>query len=107
MGFSQIAFLVTVLPKDDHTDFAQEDRLGSSVLDQDFGQLCFGGRIQMSGHSDLGIFNNAGASYILTWVQADTASAACPKHPGSLEMISMLLLAVICDADDPCSVNTA
>ena len=27
-------------------------------------------------------------------------SAACPAHPGSLA-------AVICDADDPCSVNTA
>ena len=27
IGFSQIAFLITVLPKDDHTDFAQEERL--------------------------------------------------------------------------------
>ena len=39
--------------------------------------------------------------------QADTASAACPAQPGSLEMISMTFAAVICDADDPCSVNTA
>ena len=43
----------------------------------------------MSGHSDLGIFNNFGASSILTWVLADTASAACPAQHGSLEMISM------------------
>ena len=28
VGFSQIAFLITVLPKDDRTDFAQEERLG-------------------------------------------------------------------------------
>ena len=28
IGFSQIAFPITVLPKDDHTDFAQEERLG-------------------------------------------------------------------------------
>ena len=28
IGFSQIAFLITVLPKDDHTDFVQEERLG-------------------------------------------------------------------------------
>ena len=28
IGFSQIAFPVTVLPIDDHTDFAQEERLG-------------------------------------------------------------------------------
>ena len=42
-----------------------------------------------------------------TWVLADTASAACPSQPGNLEMISMTFAAVICDADDPCSVNTA
>ena len=28
-------------------------------------------------------------------------------HPGGLEKISMSFAAVICDADDPCSVNTA
>ena len=27
-GFSQTAFPIAVLPKDDHTDFAQEKRLG-------------------------------------------------------------------------------
>ena len=52
-------------------------------------------------------FNNLGASSILTWVYADTASAACPAHPGNLDMISMTYAAVICDADDLCSVNTA
>ena len=61
----------------------------------------------MSGHSDLGIFNNFGASSIYTGVLADTASAACPAHPDNLEMISMTFAAVICDTDDPCSVNTA
>ena len=29
--------------------------------------------------------------------------AACPAHPGSLDMKSMTFAAVICDADDPCS----
>ena len=61
----------------------------------------------MSGHSDLGIFSNFGASSILTWVSAGTASAACPEHPGSLDMISMTFGAVICGADDPCCINTA
>ena len=55
IGLSQIAFPIIVLPKDDHTDFAQEE---SSILDHDFGHLCRGRRIQMSGHSDFGIFNN-------------------------------------------------
>ena len=60
----------------------------------------------MSGHSDLGIFDHLGASSILTWVKADTASAACPAHPGSHAMTSITFAAVICDADEPCSVNT-
>ena len=95
MRFSQIAFPITVLPKDDHTDFVQEERLGSSTPDHDLGHLCRGRRIQMSGHSDLGIFNNFGASSILTWVQADIASAACPAHRGNLDMISITFAAVI------------
>ena len=49
----------------------------------------------MSGLSDFVIFNNLGASSILTWVQADTASAACPSQLGNLEMISMTFAAVI------------
>ena len=60
----------------------------------------------MSGHSDCGFFSNFGASFILTWVLVDTASAACPAQAGSLEMISMTFAAVICDADDPCSVKS-
>ena len=38
---------------------------------------------------------------------ADTVSGACPAHPGSLDIMSMIFAAVICDADDPCSQNTA
>ena len=40
-------------------------------------------------------------------VSADTASAACPENPGSIVTMSMTFAAVICDADDPRSVNTA
>ena len=56
--FSQIAFPTIVLLKDDRTDSAQEEQLGPSILDHDLGHLCRGRRIQMSGHSDFGIFNN-------------------------------------------------
>ena len=79
----------------------------SSILDHDFGHLCFGRRIQKSGHSAFGIFNDHGASSSLTWVEADTLSAACPAHPGSLAMTSITFAAVICHADELCSVNTA
>ena len=75
----------------------------SSILDHDLAHLCFDRRIQISGHSDFGIFKNLGASSILTWVKADTASAACPAHPCSLDIMSMTFAAVIWDADDPCS----
>ena len=54
---------------------------GSSILDHDFGHLCFGRRNQISGHSDFGIFNKDGA--------------ACPAHPGSLDVMSMTFEAVI------------
>ena len=70
--------------------FRSRGTTGSSILDHDFGHLCRGRRIQMSGHSDLGIFNKLWASSIFTWVKADTASAACPSQPGNLEMISMI-----------------
>ena len=42
----------------------------------------------MSRRSDIGIFNRAGASSILTLVFADTLSGACPAHPGSLTIIT-------------------
>ena len=39
--------------------------------------LCRGRRIRICGHSDFGSFNNVEESSISTWVQVDTASAAC------------------------------
>ena len=41
--------------------FRSRGTTASSMLDHDFGHLCFGRRIQISGHSDFGIFNNVGA----------------------------------------------
>ena len=48
--------------------FRSRGTTGSSILDHDLGHLCLGRRIQMSGHSDLGIFNNLWASSIFTRV---------------------------------------
>ena len=107
IGFSQIAFPITVLPKDDDTDFAQEERLGLPYWTMILA-ICV--LVDESKCLDIPILefsSSFGASSIFTWVLADTASAACPAHHGSLDMISMTFAAVICDADDPCSVNTA
>ena len=58
----------------------------------------------VSGYSDLGIFNNFGASSIFVLQRTLHPLLA---HPGSLDIMSMTFAAGICDADDPCSVNTA
>ena len=50
--------------------FRSRGTTGSSILDHDLGHLCRGRRIQMCGHSDLGIFNNLWASSIFTWVSS-------------------------------------
>ena len=105
IGFSQIAFPTIVLPKDDHTDVFQEERLGLPYWTMILA-IC----VVVEESLDIPILE---LSIILehlpflTWVQADTASAACPAHPGSLDMISMTFAAVICDADETCSMNTA
>ena len=82
--------------------FRSRGTTGSFILDHELGHLCCCRRTQMSGHPDFGIFSNIGTSSIFTWMWADTVSAACPAQPGSREMISMIFVAVICDA-----VNTA
>ena len=48
--------------------FRSRGTTGPSILDHDLGHVCRGRRIQMTGHSDLGIFNNLWASSIFTWV---------------------------------------
>ena len=68
IGFSQIAFPTIVLPKDDRTNSAQEEQLGLPYWTMILAILCRGRRIQMSEHSDFGMFNNLGASSIWTWV---------------------------------------
>ena len=92
---SQIAFPIIVLPEDDRTDSFREERLDLPYWTMILAICVVGRQIQISGHSDFGIFNNVDASSILTCVQADTASAACPEHPGSLDTLSMTFAAVI------------
>ena len=56
-----------------------------SKLENDFGHLCFGRRIQISGHSDLGIFINDGAH--------STASVGSPLITGNLDDVSRNVVA--------------
>ena len=83
---SRIAFPIIVLLKDDRTDFAQEERLDLPYWTMIKAICVFGRRIQISGHSDFGIFEKRRCIFhFYLGSQADTASAACPAHPGSLD----------------------
>ena len=74
------------------------------MFDHDLGHLCRGMRTQMSGH--FGFLSSFGASSILLGCTQILRRLLVPLQPGSLEMISMTFAAVICDADEPSSVNT-
>ena len=99
IGFSQIAFPITVLPKDDRTDSAQEERLGLPCWTM-ISAICV--VVDESKCLDTPILE---------------FSTICEHLPFSLgyklilrlllEMISMISAAVIGDADERCSVNTA
>ena len=59
-------------------------------------------------HPDVLIFvilSSFCASSIFTCVYADIASGACPSQAGCRAITSITFAAVICDADEPCSVN--
>ena len=58
IGFSQIAFPIKVLPKDDRTDSAQKEQLDLPYWTMIEAISVVVRRIQMSGHSDFGIINN-------------------------------------------------
>ena len=107
IGFSQIAFPITVLPKDDHTDFAQEERLD---LPYCIIILTFCALVDVSKYLDIPIWEFSTIvehlPFSLGYKQI-LHQLLVLRTLGSLDMISMTFAAVICDADDPCSVNTA
>ena len=95
-----------VLPKDDRKDSVQEEQLGLPY----WTMIAICVLVDVSKYLGNLIWEFSVTSVhlpFLTWVKADTASAACPSHPGNLDMIPMTFATVICDADDPCSVNSA
>ena len=68
----------------DHTDFVQEEPQGSCSI-----KILAPCVVEhVSTYVDiltLGIFGNFEASFIFTWVSADTASAACPDNLVALQ----------------------
>ena len=83
-------FLRTILPKDDHTDFVQQERLGLPYWTM-IQTICV--VVDESTSLDIPILEFE--MICDTWVQADTASAACPAQAGNLEITPMIFAAVI------------
>ena len=77
------------------------------MLDHDLGHLCFGTGIQTSGKSDFGFFSNVGEFSILSGYKQILHQLLVLRTLAVWIMISMILAAVICIADEPCSLNTA
>ena len=74
--FFQIVFPTLITQVADQTDFVQEEQLGLRCWTKISATCVVVDVIQMSGHSELGSFNNVEASAIINWVQTETASAA-------------------------------
>ena len=66
-----------------------------------------GSLIRTEGHSFSGSVNNVAASLLLTCEYAEISSHASAATPGNREIVSRTIAAVMCEADVPCSVNTA
>ena len=79
---------------------------GSSKLHQDCGILCRGRRTHINGHSNMRFFRN---------LKHPPSSPQCMliqhgrlvRQPRNLSTTSISFTEVHCEADDPCSVNTA
>ena len=71
IGFSQIAFPKIVLPKDDRTDFAQEERLGLRYWTMTSAICVVVDESKCLDIPILEFFNFCGASSIFTWYRAD------------------------------------
>ena len=106
---SEIAFSLVVLSEGDRTDFSQEERLGVSYWTMSLAIRALVD-IDESKCLDIPIWEFSIIFEHLPFLpgyKADTASASCPAHPGSLLLMSMTFATVIRDADDPGSVDTA
>ena len=74
------------------------------ILDSvpDFERRVLGRRIQIIGHSAITL------ARLSSFQSVSRSSRACPANPGSVKKTHPeLLAAVMCDAEVPCSVNTA
>ena len=107
IGFSQIAFPTIVLPKDDRTNSFQEEQLGLPYWTMIWASCA---SVGVSKYLDTPILDFLTICVHLPFwpgCKLILRLLLVLRIPGSLEIMSMTFVAVICDADDSCSVNTA
>ena len=108
----QAEILQTVSPTRDkqapvRTNFFQVGLLGLQCSSKT-SAICVVGDVSIrQGIEKQKILSSVRVSSDLTWVYADTASAACPSQSSNIAMTSITFAAVNCDADEPYSVKTA
>ena len=100
---SRIALSLIVLPQDDRTNFVQEERLGLPYWTM---ILAICALVDVSKCLDIPSLEFSTICEHLPFLPG------CKRilrllHPRSFDIISIIFAAVICDADGPCSVNTA
>ena len=105
-GFSQIAFRITVLTKDDCTDFVQEERLDLPYWTMILASCAVADESKCLGIPNwqfsiiLGIFH-----FDLGFSRHCISCLSCAPWQSGYDVHDFCCF--ICDADDPCSVNTA
>ena len=107
VGFSEFTFPTTVLLNDDHTDFVQEGRLGLPCWTKILA-ICV--VVDESKYLDIPIWEFSIILEHLPFLpgyKQILRQLLVLRNQAVLEMISMTFAAVIWDAEDPCSVNTA
>ena len=103
---SKIDFLITVVPTDDRTDFAQEERLGLPywIMIQ---AICVVVDVSICLDISIWEFSKISEHLPLLLECKPIPRLLLALRPGNLEMIYITFAAVICDAEGPCSVDTA
>ena len=100
----RIVFPIAPQLMNDHTNFVQDVPQDLPCLPK---MLAIYVVENVSKHLDNPIYDFLGffGASKFTWVQADTASTACPWQPGNLAITSVNFATIIWDANEPCSAK--
>ena len=105
IDLSQIVFLMSRPARGWPYRFLSRGTTGSSILDRDLDNLCFGGRIPIYGHSDFRILEWHWGIFHFDLDTSGHCINCLSWKSWNLDLMSMTFAVVIWDTDDPCSTN--